>query len=69
MHPALKSNIYHSNKRGRPPLFHLDTNPALDHVLIFSVDKNHVLIVRVELICFLFLYILVQFSFNAKQIP
>ena len=41
----LKNNIYHSNKRGPPPFFHLDVNPVLDHVLIHSVDKTHVLIV------------------------
>ena len=58
---TLKNNIYHSNKRGPPPFFHLDTNPVLGHVLIESVNKTHVLVVTVELICLLFLNIL---SFN-----
>ena len=57
----LESNIYHSNKRGPPPFFHLDINPVLGHVLIYSVDKTHVLVVTAELIWLLLLNIL---SFN-----
>ena len=63
---TLKSNVYHSNKRGPPPFFHLDTSPALGHVLIHSVDKIHVLVVTVELIWLLFLNI---FSFNFVPTP
>ena len=63
---TLKSNIYHSNKRGPPPCFHLDTNPVLGHALIHSVDKTHVLFVTVELIWLLFLNIL---SFNFVPTP
>ena len=55
---TLRNNIYHSNKRGPPIFFHLDTNPVLGHVLIHSVDKTHVLVVTVELICLLLLNIL-----------
>ena len=55
---TLRNNIYHSNKRGTPIFFHLDTNPVLGHVLIHSVDKTHVLVVTVELICLLLLNIL-----------
>ena len=55
---TLKNNIYHSNKRGPPPFFHLDTNPVLGHVLVHSVDKANVLVVTVELIWLLFLNIL-----------
>ena len=66
-HPhTLKNNIYHSNKQGRPPVFHSDTNPVLGHVLVYSVDKTHVLIVAVELIWLLFLNIL---SFNFVPTP
>ena len=61
---TLKSNIYHSNKRGPPPFFRLDTNPVLGHVLINSVDKTQVLVVTVELIWLLFLNII---SFNFAE--
>ena len=50
---TLKSNIYQSNKQWTPSFFHLHTNLVLGHVLIHSVDKIHVLVVTVELICFL----------------
>ena len=57
-HHTLKNNIYHSNKRKPPsPFFHSDTNPVLDHVLVYSDDKTHVLVVTVELI-WLFLNII-----------
>ena len=55
---TLKNNIYHSNKRGPPLLFHLDTNLVLAQVLVHSVDKTHVLVVTVELIWLLFLNVL-----------
>ena len=63
---TLKSNIYHSNKRGTPSCFHSDTNPVIDHALVHSVDKTYVLVVTVELIWLLFLNIL---SFNFVPIP
>ena len=44
----------------------MDTNPALGHVLIHSVDKTLVLVVTVELIWLLLLNIL---SFNFAPIP
>ena len=61
---TLKSNIYHSNKRGPPPFFYLVTNPVLGHILIHSFDKTHVLVVTVELIWLQFLNIL-SFKFVA----
>ena len=61
-----KNNIYFSNKRGTPPCFHPDTNPAIGHALVHSINKSHVLVVTVELIWFLFLNIL---SFNFLQTP
>ena len=60
------NNIYFSNKRGTPPCFHPDTNPAIGHALVHSINKSHVLVVTVELIWFLFLNIL---SFNFLQTP
>ena len=63
---TLKSHIYHSNKQGPPPFFHLDTSPVLGHVVVHSLDKTHVLIVTVELMWLLFLYIL---SFNFVPTP
>ena len=63
---TLKSNIYHSNKRGPPPFFYLVTNPVLGHVLIHSVDKTHALVVTVELVWLQFLNIL---SFNFVATP
>ena len=63
---TLTSNIYHSNKRGPPRFFHLDTSPVLGHVLIHSVDKTYVLVVTVELIWLLFLNIL---PFNFVPTP
>ena len=65
-HHTRKNNIYHSNKWGRPfkqmgtttSFFHSDTNPALGHVLVHSVDKTHALVVTVGLVLFLFLNIL-----------
>ena len=61
-----KNNIYFSNKRGTPPCFHPDTNPAIGHALVHSINKSHVLVVTVELIWFLFLNIL---SFNFLLTP
>ena len=55
---TLKNNSYHSNKRGPPPLFHLDTNLVLAQVLVHSVEKTHVLVVTVELVWLLFLNVL-----------
>ena len=46
---------------GAITFFHWDTNPVLAHVLIYSVEKTHVLVVTVKLIWCLFLNIL---SFN-----
>ena len=63
---TLKNNIYHSNKRGSPPFFHLDTNPVTGHALVHSVDKTHVMVVIVDLIWLLFLNIL---SFNFAATP
>ena len=63
---TVKSNIYHSNKRGPPPFFHMDANPVLGHVLIHSVDKTHVLVVTLQLIWLLLLKIL---SFNFVPTP
>ena len=62
---TLKSNIYHSNKRGPPPIFHLDTNAVLGHVLIHSVDKTRVLVATVELI-WLFLNIFLSNLFQHR---
>ena len=62
----LKSNIYYSNKRGQSPFFYPDTNPAISHALVHSVDKTHVLVVAVEFIWSLFLNI---FSFNFVSTP
>ena len=63
---TLKTSIYHSNKRIPPPFFHPDTNPAIGHALVHSVDKIHVLVVTVDLIWLLFLNIL---SFNFVPTP
>ena len=62
----LKNNIYHSEKLGPPPFFHLDTNPGVGHVPIHCVGKTHVLVVTVEFIWLLFLNIL---SFNFVPTP
>ena len=51
----LNNNKDHSRKWGPPPFFHSDTNLVLSHVLIHSVDKTHVLVVKVELNWVLFL--------------
>ena len=51
---------------GPPLFFHLDINPVLCHVMVYSVDKLHVLVVTVELIQLLLLNIL---SFNFIQTP
>ena len=65
-HRTLKNNIYHSNKRGPPPpFFYSDTNPALGHLLVHSIDKTHVLVVTVRLIWLLFFNILCS---NTEQI-
>ena len=64
--PILKSIIYYSNKRGQSPFFYPDTNPAISHALVHSVDKTHVLVVTVEFIWLLFLNI---FSFNFVSTP
>ena len=63
---TLKNNIYHSNKRGTPPFFHLDTNPVIGQALVHSVDKTQVLFVTVDLTWLLFLNIL---SFNFVAAP
>ena len=55
-----------SNKQEPPPFFHLDTSPVLDHVLVHSINKIHVLVVTVELIWLLFFNIL---SFNFVATP
>ena len=52
---TLKSNIYHSNKRGLPLLFHWDTNHVLGQALVHSVDETHVLDGTAESIWFLLL--------------
>ena len=59
---TLKSNIYQSNKQWTPSFFHLHTNLVLGHILIHSVDKIHVLVVTVELICFL-IFSIISFIF------
>ena len=51
---TLKNTIYHLNNRVPPPFFHSDTNLVLRHVLIHSVDKNHVVVVAVEISTWLF---------------
>ena len=51
---TLKNTIYHLNNRVPPPFFHSDTNLVLRHVLVHSVDKNHVVVVAVELLTWLF---------------
>ena len=63
---TLKNNIYHSNKRGPPPFFHLDTNLKFGHPLINSVAKTHVLVITVQLVWLLFLNI---YSFNYIPTP
>ena len=63
----MKDNIYHLNKRGPPPFFHLDTDPALGHVLIHSVDKINVQVVAVEMISSLLFLNILSFSFNPTQ--
>ena len=54
----LKNNINHSKKRGPPQCFHLHTNPALCRVLIYSVNKAHVLVATVGLFWLFFLNLL-----------
>ena len=54
------------SQKGPLPFFHLDASPVLGHVLIYSVDKTHVLVVTVELIWLLFLNML---SFNFISAP
>ena len=52
---------------GEPLLFfHSDTNPVLGHVLVYYVDKTHVLVVTLKLNWLLFLNIL---SFNFVPTP
>ena len=63
---TLKNNTCHSNKRGPPLLFHLDTNPVIGHALVHSADKTHALVVTVDLIWLLFLNIL-SFNFAAAR--
>ena len=66
-HPhILKNSIDHLSKRGPPPFFHSNTNLVLGNVLVYSVEKAHVLVVTGELIWLLFLNIL---SFNYMQTP
>ena len=58
-HPrVLKNNIDHLSAQGPPAFFYLDTNPVLGDLLVDSVEKNHALVVTVELIWLLFLNIL-----------
>ena len=59
---TLKSNIHHSNEQGPSPFFHSDTSPVVGHVLFHSVDKTHILVVKVELTWLLFLNI-IYFNF------
>ena len=56
----------HRLQRGPPPFFHSDTHPVLDHVLVHSVGKTHVVVVIVKLIWLLFLNIL---CFNFVPTP
>ena len=69
---TLKNNIYHSNRRNlfkqteTTTIFHSDIDPVLGHVLVYSLDKNHVLDATVELIWLLLLNIL---SFNLAETP
>ena len=66
-HPGiLKNNIYHLSKRGPPPFFHSGTNLVLGNVLVYPVEKTHVLVVRGRLIWLLPLNIL---FFNYVQTP
>ena len=51
---TLKNTIYHLNNWVPRPFFHSDTNLVLCHVLVHSVDKNHVVVVAVELLPWLF---------------
>ena len=58
-HPrVLKNNIDYSTKQGTPPFFHTDGNLALGHVLVYSIDKTHVLVITLLSIWLLFLNIL-----------
>ena len=51
---------------GPPPFFSFGYHSVLDHVLIHSVDKTHVLVVTVDVIWLLFLNILL---FNFVPTP
>ena len=62
----LWTNIDHSSKRGPPLFFHSDTSPRFGNSLVQSVNKTHILVVAVKLICLFFLNIL---SFNFVQTP
>ena len=64
MHPEEQHLPF--KQMGTTTIHHLDTNPVLGQVLIYSVDKTHVLVVTVELIWLLFLNIL---SFNFLPTP
>ena len=64
MYPQKQHLLF--RQTGPPPFFHSETNPALGHVLAYSVDKTHVLVVTVELIWLLFLNML---SFNFAPTP
>ena len=58
-HPrVLKNNIDHLRPQGPPAFFYLDTNPVRRDLLLDSAEKNHALVVTVELIWLLFLNIL-----------
>ena len=59
---TLKNNIYLSNNWGPLPFFHSDTNPVLGQVLVHSIDKTHLLVVKVELTWLLFLN-MIPFNF------
>ena len=52
--PWKATSTIQTNREKPPPVFHLNVDPVLDHVLIHSVDKNHALVVTVELIWLLF---------------
>ena len=60
----MKNNGCHSNKR--EPLPFVIYIPIHGHVLVHYVDKTHVMVVTVELICLLVLNI---FSFNFVSTP
>ena len=60
-----EEHTYHSNIWGPPLFLNLDTNHVLGHILVHSTDKNHVLVVTVQLIWLFLDIILLKFV----QIP